>query len=88
MRVGNGVSNPRAQKEKATMMNVNNRILMEALESRTRADLASSVIPHSDSKDGVPDTYPQPLQPDELALQETLVEIACDLHPDHGMFFG
>ena len=66
------------------MMNINNRILMEALESRTRDDQLAMASPPT------PDPG-QPLDPNELALHETLVEIAADLHsdyPDHEIFFG
>ncbi len=82
------------------MMNIDNRILMEAIETRTRQEL------HDRERSQYPDDYwdvddqPQTvpllpptcrvkLQPDELALHQKLLEIAkADSPVASDSFFG
>ena len=83
------------------MMNINNRILIEALESRTRQDLREQersrylddyyddVPEESNSVPLRPPTCRASLQPDELALHEKLLEIARSNSPAPSeSFFG
>ncbi len=82
------------------MMNIDSRILMEAIETRTRQELRDrerSQYPDDYwDADDQPQTVPLhpptcciKLQPDELALHQTLLEIAkADAPVPSDSFFG
>ena len=68
------------------MMNIDNRILMETIETQTRQDLSEQIrarypddycdVPAEETTPLHPATACVSLQPDELALHEKLLEIA------------
>ena len=82
------------------MMNVDERILMEAIELRTRQEMrdrARAQYPDDyfdfeDRRESFPPrppTYRASLKPDELALHEQLLEIArSGAHAPSESFFG
>jgi hypothetical protein len=89
-----------AQNQEVFMMNVDNRILMEAIESRTRQEMRDrerSQYPDDywDADEAVetvplrPEACRITLQPDELALHQKLLEIAkADSPVPTESFFG